>query len=379
MNNMSQQPYRALQTKALPVAAWFLAALAVVLAAPLAAVGVTGTTVRDITHLQGERENELMAVSLVVGLKGTGDGKIAETMRSQVQMLHRFGLSGANLSGINADNVALVHLTATIPAHGARDGDRLDVRVAAINGAKSLAGGRLIQCPLLGPQARPRPGRDGLDYALASGEVVLEDPTNPTTGLIKLGATMETDFRPQYVRDGNITLVLDGDHATFAIATTIAKIVNEAEGHFGRTLARANGPAEIVVTVPTAELARPADFIARLQDLPVLMPSLASRIVINRRTGTIAITGNVRIDPVVFSQRGLTITTVRPNPKPTVRNPEVKTDRFALLAAEPDKPGATARELIDAFNQLQVPVEDQIAVIWTLKRTGRLHAEVIEQ
>lgn len=334
------------------------------------------TYIRDIVHLQGARTNELMAFSLVVGLSGTGDGKGPATMQSLEELLHRFGLQQADVRGLNAANVALVHVTATIPEQGARDGDRLDVKVSSTNGAKSLKGGRLVQCPLLGPMATPRPGM--VDYALASGEVVLEDTASPTVGIIKGGAVMECDFRPAYVQNGRITLVLDGDHATFSIASSIAKVINDAEAELGTTIAVAEGPGQVVVQVPVAEQVAPVSFISRVLELPVLMPDLRARIVINRRTGTIVITSDVRIDPVIFSLRGLTINTIVPPPVPTPAEPLAKAEHFTLFAPEKNRAGASAQQLVDAFNQLQVPLEDQIAAIWELKRAGRLHAEVTE-
>ena len=348
-------------------------ALAVAAATRPAGAASGGTAVRDIVHLRGIRSNKLMATSLVVGLKKTGDGKSLETQRSLVHMLRQFGHDGVTMHGINADNIALVHVTATIPPHGANEGDRLDVRVSSINGAKSLQGGRLVQCPMLGPLAA-----GPIVYALADGDVILDDPKNTTGGIIKGGAVMEENFEPTVLDDGKIVLVMDADHASWAIATTVAKIINEAEAEPGTYLATAMGRGRVVVTVPTAELAAPADFIARVLNLPVLMPDLKARVVINRRTGTIVITDDVRIDPVIFSQNGLTITTVSPRPKPTEENPKIDVSRFQVFA--PGTAGGTtnAQNLVDAFNQLQVPVQDQIAAIYTLKRTGRLHAEVIE-
>jgi flagellar P-ring protein precursor FlgI len=349
-------------------------ALAAVLAVLLAAVAPAGgVNIRDICHLQGSRENKLMAVSLVVGLDGTGDGKSLETARSLAFMLEKFGHSGVSLDGISAKNVALVHVTATIPASGAREGSKLDVRISSINGAKSLAGGRLIQCQMLGPMGIP------VLYALAAGDVVLDSLDSPTTGIIKGGAVMERNVLPEMVANGRITLVLDADHATWAIAASIAQIVNDAESEPGLPMAIATGPAQVVVRVPTPELAAPAGFIARLLDLPVLMPDLKARIVINRRTGTIVITGNVEIDPVTFTHRGLMVQTINPEPSATVNNPEVKLDRYQLFDPNQRDRRTTARELTQAFNQLQVPIDDQIAIIWTIKRSGHLHAEVIEE
>ena len=61
-------------------------------------------------------------------------------------------------------NVALVLVTATIPAAGARQGDKIDCVVSSIGSAKSLAGGRLFLTPLIGPDPKhPRV------YAFAEG------------------------------------------------------------------------------------------------------------------------------------------------------------------------------------------------------------------
>jgi len=350
----------------------FVAAAAAMLAQPAAGRG--GVSIRDVAHLQGARKNSLMAVSMVVGLKGTGDGKSLHTMRSLAQLFSRLGHNVGELRDIDVSNVALVHVTATVGEHGARDGDALDVKVASINGAKSLAGGRLVQCAMLGPMAQ-----HPIVYALADGDVTIEDANSPTTGVIKGGATIERDIIPSFLRDGRITLVLDASHANWGVATAVAKVVNDAEADPGKTLATATGPGAIVVTVPTPELPAPADFIARVLSLPVLMPDLKAKIVINRRTGTIVITGEVEIDPVVFSQRGLTVTTVTPPVPATPATPKLTTEQFHLLAPRKGRTATKAQELVDAFNKLQVPIDDQIAVIHTLKRTGRLHAEVIEE
>lgn len=59
----------------------------------------------------------------------------------------------------DAKNVALVFVTATIPAAGAQPGDLLNVSVNAIN-AKSLEGGTLMLTPMLGPRRQPDRLRD---------------------------------------------------------------------------------------------------------------------------------------------------------------------------------------------------------------------------
>ena len=68
-----------------------------------------------------------------------------------------------------------------------------------------------------------------------------------------------------------------------------------------------------------------------MQRLPVPMLPTEARVQINDRTGTIIMTGDVEISPVVISHKGLTITTVTPPPVPTQRNPSVaETNVIAL-------------------------------------------------
>ena len=115
------------------------------------------------------------------------------------------------------------------------------------------------------------------------------------------GQSWSAGVIPNYIADGQITIVLDADHAGWEVASTIAKVINEAEA---QPLARANGPASVSVAVPACELPDPADFIGRVLGLPVLMPDRQARIVINERTGTIVVTEDVEIDPVLISHAG---------------------------------------------------------------------------
>ncbi len=77
----------------------------------------------------------------------------------------------------DAKNVALVMVTATVPAAGARQGDLLDCTVSSIGGAKSLAGGTLMMTPLQGPHVN-----SDRVYAFAQGAINLNDIKLPTTG-----------------------------------------------------------------------------------------------------------------------------------------------------------------------------------------------------
>ncbi len=118
---------------------------------------------KNICRVKGQEENTLHGLGLVVGLKGSGDGgDFLPTIRglsTALQLMGNNPFDKQNNIGIkDAKNVALVMVTATIPAAGARQGDTLDCVVSSIGSAKSLAGGTLFMTPLQGPQV-PQQGR----------------------------------------------------------------------------------------------------------------------------------------------------------------------------------------------------------------------------
>ena len=111
---------------------------------------------------------------IVVGLAGTGDGNLLSTRRSIGTLLEKMGnpLGPDGLKELkDFKNVALVVVTATIPAAGARQGDKIDCVVSSLGSAKSLKGGRLLQTALTGPGRPPSLPV----YAFAQGSVELED------------------------------------------------------------------------------------------------------------------------------------------------------------------------------------------------------------
>jgi len=329
----------------------------------------------DVTHLKGQRINRLMGIGLVVGLKGTGDGgKYLPAIRPLASLLTQFADPVLSLDELkNAKNVALVAVEATLPEYGAREGDRIDVKVTSIGAAKSLIGGRLLLTPLQGPNKADR-----RIYALASGPVHVPDTKVPTVGVIRQGATLEADVVYHYIVDGTVTFVIEDAHASWAMANTIAQMINEDASEPGKIahIARAVDPKNVVVKIPQSEMNNPAAFIARIESLDLLLPPAEARVKINRRTGTIIITGDVEISPVAISHKGLTITTVTPAPQPSQTNPKVEQKYFVGL--DPHKRGgAKLSDLLDALNLLKVPVQDRITIIEELYKTGKLHAKLI--
>ena len=85
---------------------------------------------------------------------------------------------------------------------------------------------------------------------------------------------------------------------------------------------------------------------------------------INERLGTIAVTGDVEISPVVLTVRGLTINTATP----------------VSPAAGWDVPqAARLQDLLEALDELNVSPEDRVAILKELHAAGKLHASLILQ
>jgi len=344
--------------------------VATILLMTTAAEAVKGA---DITHLQGQRENHLISIGLVVGLNGTGDGgKFVPAIRPLAAFLQHFGNPVMSIDELkNAKNVALVSVTAAIGNNGAREGQTLDVRISAIGSAKSLEGGTLLLTPLMGSHPS-----DPTIYALAGGTVSV-DAANPTNGIVKKGAIMEQDVFYNQVENGAFTLVIDDAHASWPMASAIAMTINEAVSVQSSQLqlATARDPKNVEVAIPAAERLDPANFIAWIQGLPLLMPEKQARVTINPTAGTIVIDGNVTISPVTITYRGMTISTeslLRQQ-----RQQEGKADAEPGDFRLPDS--VELRLVIEALEALKAPFDDRVAIVRELARSGNLQGQLVEQ
>jgi flagellar P-ring protein precursor FlgI len=331
------------------------------------------TKIADITRLSGQRTNMLTGLGLVYGLKGTGDGgDYAPAIRPLAAMLGKFSDTATVQELSKSVNVAVVNLTATIPSTGAREGDHVDVRIASIGAAASLNGGRLFVCPMMGPIAG-----SGI-FALAEGPLDLEDPSKPNVAVVHGGAVMEVDLPVKSVQNGRFSLILEAPSANWTTAHLIAKTINGAESLNGEEVAAAVDAEEVVVEIPQAEREHPDSFISRIQQLPVIMLPTEARVTINMNTKTLIVTGDVEISPVVISHKGLTIDTISPPPVPRPGNP-ITTTHNSVAIDTTNQGGARLQDLVNALEQLRVPVEDRITIVKELYKSGKLHAKLIEE
>lgn len=347
-----------------------LAAVVVMAVRPAMAVQV-----QDLVRLKGSETNKLVGMGLVVGLNGTGDGgKYLPAMRPLANAVARL-VDGSTITADLRDgkNVALVTISCTLPATGVREGDHVDVYVSSIGPAKSLAGGRLFLVPLTGPMP------NSPAYAFAEGAVVVEATATPTTGVVRGGAQLTRDILTQSIDStGRMTLVLNDSVASWPMASNIAALVNGVVSPDGPNVAKAIDAKNVVIQVPDYERVDPAAFISNILTSYVDPSQITSgaKVVINERTGTIIVSGDVQISPVIISHRGLTITTITPTLEPTPAAPQSRTDDF--VPVDPEKRGgAKLADLLQAFNQLKVEPADRIAILKEIHRSGKLHAQLV--
>lgn len=321
---------------------------------------------KDICRVKGQETNSLQGLGLVVGLKGTGDGgKYLPTIRSLatvMQYMRNPAVGGAEELK-DANNVALVMVTATVPPGGARQGDQLDCYVSSIGAAKSLAGGRLFLAALQGPVIdNPKV------YAFAEGLLHIDDPAVPTIAKIHGGCRLEEDFFSPFVDQGRITLVLDQNHADFEVAQEVAETINgQLSIQSGDGLpAKALNAVNVIVAMPPQYNDDPVLFVSQIMALTMSEPPTEARVVINERAGSIVIGAEVEIGAVVVSHRNIVIET----------GDQLPSERFTAIDPTATQT-AKLRSLVSALQAVKVPNADIIDIIKGLDRNGKLHGRLI--
>jgi len=366
-------------------------AIALVAAGPAARAQIPTARVGDVTHLQGQGVNVLIGYGLVTGLNGTGDGgKFLPTMRNLAAMLQRFGTGIESVEDLQAaKNVAIVMVEAVIPDQGAREGEMLDVSVTAV-AAKSLAGGRLLSTPLVYHER----GLKEL-FGFAQGLITVNE-ASPNAGTIRGGARMERNvlinvvataqdlrsagFSNPWFQDGEtyVTLVLDDAHAGWSMAAAIAQAVDKELGVSANVerVALALDGKNVVVLLPKHQRGDPASWIRDVERTPILMESNEARVAINRNAGTIIVSGDTRMSPVVVSQLGMTVTIANPLPDGTVPKPAFEETDFVPLDSEQERL-PNVRDLLEALGRLKVPFKDRVSILEQIHSAGKLHARIV--
>ncbi len=347
---------------------------------------------KDLTSIAGVRTNQLVGYGVVVGLAGTGDGSSGLTLQSLQSMVSQFGLV-TDAANLTAKNAAAVMVTAEMPAF-MKPGQRMDVTVSTVGGAKSLRGGMLLMTPLL--------GADGETYAIAQGSLVVgglgvtgNDGSSvivnvPTVGRIPRGAFVERMVETPF--QSTDTVLLNLHQGDFSTAMRVADAVNEV---FGPDVATPLDASTIKVRAPV-DPAQKVSFVSLLENINVDPARPAAKVIVNSRTGTIVIGGDVKVTPSVVTHGSLTVrinedkqvtptTNVSQNTQGTVvtpGQPVVTDDTEIIIEEEPARafvfdPGVELSDVVDAINGVGASPADLVVILEALREAGALRAEII--
>jgi flagellar P-ring protein precursor FlgI len=336
--------------------------------------------VKDLVNVEGVRPNQLIGMGLVVGLQGTGDkGDLA--LRMMQNMARQFGVA-VDTKAIKSKNAAVVTVTCELPAF-ARPGQTVDVGVSAMGDAKSLQGGVLLQTPL---QAA-----DGKVYAVAQGPLLVGGfaaggqgaqvtKNITTTGRVAGGAIVERDVPMAFAEGGRITLLLR--NPDFTTAQRVAEVLNRQYGNIAAPV----DATRVAVVVPPAFGTNPTQFLAEVEGLRI-RPDTVARVVVNERSGTVVMGGDVRIGSVAVAHGNLT---VRVQERQDVSQPQpfsrgettVTTQTDVSVQEQPGQlltlPAATSvNDLVESMNGVGASPRDIIAILQAIQQAGALHGELV--
>ena len=339
--------------------------------------------IKDITDVEGIRDNQLVGYGLVVGLAGTGDRLDSSvfTRESLIGMLERLGVNTRDQAAkLQTKNVAAVMVTANLPAF-ARIGGRIDVAVSALGDATNLNGGTLLVTPLL--------AADGEVYAVAQGAMATgaiaaggaaASVTRgvPTAARIANGATVERETA--YQLSGHASLRLGLRNPDLTTARRIAEAIDHA---LGNGLAHVLDPRTVQLDFGHRDT---VETLAQLEDLRV-EPDTAAVVVIEEASGTVVMGADVRISTVAIAQGNLTIRITetpevsQPGPLSNGVTAVVPRTKIQVSDGHDRKLGilhgsATLRDLVASLNALGVGPRDLISILQSIKAAGALQAEL---
>ena len=349
------------------------------------ALGISGIRLKDLARFRGVRSNTLTGVGLVMGLNGTGDStKVPTTVLMLTSFLAKQGIA-ADPTVLQLKNAAMVLVTAELPPF-AVNGQAMDVTVTSMGDATSLRNGTLMMTEMHAA------GNPAVMYSTAAGSISVggysagaggnsQSTGFVTVGRIPGGGTVEAGAPTKVVYDGKMFLELDDPDLTTAHRMEARINLLAPEFH-----AVAQDGGTVQVDLPTTMSATTA--MARLEGITVEADT-ATSIVINEKTGTIVMGGDVRLSACAIATGSLSVKIEENN---TVSQPEsfsngvttpvknekvdIKEDRAQMAVL---KPNTTIADLAHIFQELKLKPADIINIFQLLRQQGALKARVIQQ
>lgn len=344
--------------------------------------------IKDIANVEGVTGIQVIGYGLVTGLNNTGDNQMNSfTVQSVSNMLKRFGLTIPQTNP-RIRNVAAVMVTATIPSFSKR-GSKIDVQVSSIGDANSLQGGILLMTPIatqtgeIVGMAQGAVSVGGYDYQALGSRV---SRNFVTSGRIPNGLILEKAIDSEFFANQMIRIVLR--EPDFTTSDRVAEAINKISGLENSAFAIDAGTIQVKLPASLKE-GELIQYISKIE-AQTIVTDPTSKIVINERTGTVVIGGNVQLLPAVVAHGGLEITIQKqyivPQPAPfTIRPPrpvataEINTNEQFNPSIPLVVQGATVQDIANALNALKVSPRDLIAIFQALKEAGSIQGELIIQ
>ena len=338
---------------------------------------------KDVTSVEGVRDNMLLGYGLVAGLNGTGDRQqTIFSTQTLASILQKMGVTVAAPATMLVHNIAAVFVTATLPAFS-QPGMRIDATVSSIGDAKSLEGGTLLLTSLFGP--------DGQIYAVAQGGIVLggysagqrgngKVVNHPTVGRISGGVLVERDTAVNLREFTSVSLLLH--NPDYATARDVAAVVNR---EMGKEVAQVIDSRRVEITGLDKGPDSVPQLLARIEELSVEF-STPAKVIVNERTGTVVMGADVLLGPCSILHGNLAIeVTTRldvSQPQPLAQGQTEVTPQTTVKAQEGAaqaihlQEGATVDELIRGLQSIGATARDIVAILQAIKAAGALQAEL---
>jgi len=367
-----------LAVSVLPLAAALLARAET----PGPATEVHKVLIRDVTSVEGVRDNSLIGYGLVVGLKGTGDRQQTFfTVQTLASILARMGVQIPSAS-VRVNNVAAVFVTASLPPFS-RPGMHLDIMVSSSGDARSLEGGLLLLTPLY--------AADGQVYASAQGPLVVGGYTvgsatnsrsvnHPTVGRIPGGALIEHENPFDLAHLEHVSLLLTD--ANFSTAEAVATVINQ---DWVVPIASVIDSRRVQITLANAGSTTVPALLARIENLAVEVKRRA-KVIVNERTGTVVLGKDVRLGAVSILHGSFSIEVVtsyavsQPNPLASgttevVPQTQVKATEAPARNVELAE-GASVEQLVTRLQSIGATARDVVSILQAIKAAGALEADL---
>ena len=342
--------------------------------------------IKELTNIQGINDYKLIGYGIVIGLNGSGDSpRFQATMQSVKNMLERFGIKATD-KRMRVKNAAAVMVTANLNNLN-KPNDKIDIQVSSVGDAKSLEGGTLLLTPIS--------GQDGEIYIMAQGPVTVGGFSLETVGgggirqnytlvgRVPGGGIVQSNWDKKWQVGPVVYLSLhEPDFAT------VSNIIIAINNQLGDSIAVAQDPSLVAVQLPE-QYRTPTgamEAIALIQGLTVT-PDIPAKIVINEKTGTVVVGGNVTILPVAIAHGNLSVEIrsqpIVSQPQPFSQGQTVVVPNAQATAFQGNNPmisiggASTVQQVAQALNTLGLTPRDIIAVLQAIKLAGALKAELV--